>query len=453
MGKLKVFIHTVGCRANQADSAVLQAHLDPAVAIMGAGDDADIFVINTCCVTTEAERDCKKAARRLLRENPAGKVLFTGCAVSAFADFSKEFKERVLVAGGGATSPAILGGWLNEYSRKSGDVVPLSAAKLRENDYFAEPDEAAFQTVANVQGRTRALLKIQNGCTHNCTYCIVPKARGKEQSMPVDMVLKQVTALKDAGAMELVFTGVQIGAWGKDLPGTPTIAALLDEAAGVFAPGRIRLSSIEPWSVDEALIDVMAGNDRICRHLHMPLQSGDDGVLADMKRGYTAAEWLEKVRMAKAKIRDVSVGTDVICGFPTEDERAFQNSLDVVAASEVAYVHGFSYSRRPGTIAAQKWGENRQIARERVRQLRALGEKLQQRFVAGMMGKSVEILVEDGHRGITDNFLSIRLDDGGDQTLVSGVLFRCMEQPDSVCAKINPYVKRHFSDADLKRGN
>ncbi|MBN2530838.1 MAG: MiaB/RimO family radical SAM methylthiotransferase [Deltaproteobacteria bacterium] len=445
MDKIKVYVHTVGCRANQADSSVLEAHLDPALATIGGEDDADVFVVNTCCVTTEAERDCKKTARRLLRQNPNGKLLFTGCAVSAFSEFAKAFDDRVLSVGGGATSPVELAGWLNRFAKENSNTEVLPSTKSRVYDYFASGDAAVFQSVANVQGRTRALLKIQNGCTHNCSYCIVPKARGPEQSMPKEMVLRQVTAMKESGARELVFTGVQIGVWGKDLPGQPSIANLLDEAATLFAPGRIRLSSIEPWSVDEALIDVMAANGRICRHLHMPLQAGDDRVLDDMCRGYTATEWLQKVQMAKAKIPQIAVGTDVICGFPTEDDGAFENTLKVIEISKVAYVHGFSYSRRPGTIAAKTWGENRTIAKERVRRLRLLGDTLHDAYRASMVGNTCEVLVEEARRGITDTFLQVSFQQAmtpGD--LVDVELYRRVDAPDSLCAKAIQYDKSPF---------
>ncbi|MBN2718685.1 MAG: MiaB/RimO family radical SAM methylthiotransferase [Deltaproteobacteria bacterium] len=443
---MKVHILTVGCRANQADSSVLSAHLDPTVATVGEETDADVFIINTCCVTMEAERDCKKAARRLLRQNPTGKVLFTGCAVSAFTSFADEFKDRVLSVGGGTTSPVELAGWLNSWAKNNHASNTLPNTRSDTYDYFESADTPAFQSVANIEGRTRALLKIQNGCTHNCTYCIVPKARGKEQSMPREMVLNHVRAIQATGAMELVFTGVQIGAWGKDLDGQPSIAALLDEAATLFAPGRIRLSSIEPWSVNEALIDVMATNDHICNHLHMPLQSGDNGVLHDMRRGYTASEWLDKVRLAQLKIPGIAVGTDVICGFPTEDDAAFENTLKIIEASNVAYVHGFSYSRRPGTIAAKKWGDNREVAKVRVRQLRRLGEFLRASYITSMLGTTCHVLVEEPNRGITDTFLQVQLDGATPQTLVPMTLTACPDAPDSLCAKANHYDKRLSSE-------
>lgn len=440
MGRLNVYIHTVGCRANQADSSVLSAYLDPDVAVLSSRETADISVINTCCVTVEAERDCKKTARKMLRENSSLKVVFTGCAVSAFSEFAAEFSSQVVKVGGGATSPKALAGWINSQARAAATDASLPTTKTRDYDYFGE-EGISFQTVGNIQGRTRALLKIQNGCSHNCSYCIVPKARGPEQSMAPEAIFEAVREHKKAGAMELVFTGVQIGAWGKELQPSPGLPALLDDAAQLFAPGRIRLSSIEPWGVDEKLIDVVANNDRICNHLHIPLQSGDDGVLNDMKRGYTAKEWLRIVQLVHDRIPGVSIGTDVICGFPTENERAFENSLDVLTQAQVAYVHAFSYSRRPGTLAAQKYGDNRTVAKERVRRLRELGQQLHTEFVRSQQGRTCEVFVEEKDRGLSDTFLPVQLSGGAPGELIKCVLAACPDATDSLCAKKNKYDK------------
>ncbi|MBN2340262.1 MAG: MiaB/RimO family radical SAM methylthiotransferase [Deltaproteobacteria bacterium] len=435
MGKLNIHIHTVGCRANQADSSVLTAHLNPETIAVTGAENAEVYVINTCCVTVEAERDGKKFARRMLRKNPSAGVIFTGCAVSAFSDITEEFSSQVLAVGGGATSPKALASWVNEFASGHRLAAPLPSTKSRRYQYFEDEGES-FNIVGNVQGRTRALLKIQNGCTHNCSYCIVPKARGPEQSMRPEEIFRQVDALAAAGARELVFTGVQMGAWGIDLADVPSLAEIVDESALRFSPGRIRLSSIEPWSVDESLIAVMAKNERICAHLHIPLQSGDDDVLADMKRGYCASEWLEKVKMARERIPHVAVGTDVICGFPTESESAFDNTLQVLEQSGVSYVHGFSYSRRPGTLAAKKWGDNRTVAKERVRRVRALGEQLQSAYVSTQVNTVREVLVETAVRGVTDTFLTVQLAAATPGELVKCELVRCDGDADSLCAKL-----------------
>lgn len=438
VNQLAVYIQTVGCRSNQADSSVLEAHLHPeTICVVSSWEDANVVVINTCCVTVEAERDCKKFARRVLRAQPQCRVLFTGCAVSAFSSFASDFSAQVVSLGGGATSPKDIAAWLNDFAKGSVPLsfVQLPSTKSRTYAYFHGSLDESYRAVDNIHGRTRGLLKIQNGCTHNCSYCIVPKARGPEQSMSVDEVLKNVAQRKRDGHAELVLTGVQIGAWGKDIIGSISLSELLDRIAILFSPGRVRLGSIEPWSVDGELIDVVASHRNICNHLHIPLQSGDDGVLTDMKRGYTALQWLNTVQLAKTKIGEVAIGTDVICGFPTETEQAFNNSLTILAQAQVAYVHGFSYSRRPGTLAAKLYGENRTVAKERVRRVRAQAETWRSAYVESQVGRECEVLIEESFRGLTDTFLQVSTDFGKRGQLVSCVLQRCGDVVDSLCAK------------------
>jgi threonylcarbamoyladenosine tRNA methylthiotransferase MtaB len=255
------------------------------------------------------------------------------------------------------------------------------------------------------------MLKIQNGCRHHCTYCIVPRARGPEESMPEDVLRRRVTAFRDAGVRELVLTGIQLGAWGTDLPGRPSLGDAVRLAADAFAPGRIRLSSVEPWSVDESLVRAVADNPRVCPHFHIPLQSGDDGVLRDMGRGYTASAYLEKLALIRASIPGAAIGTDVLCGFPTESEDAFDNTLAVMRAAAFSHVHGFSYSKRPGTRATALYGAgDRTSARRRVQRVRALGEALAADFLATQVGRCCDVLVEESGRGLTDTFVSVRVD-------------------------------------------
>ena len=395
MNLFKVAISTVGCRANQADSGYLASHLDPErVEVVDRFDAADLVVINTCCVTAEAERDCRKRARRALKASPRARVVLAGCAVTAIDGFGKEISPRIEMRSGTAATPEALAGWINSLAGGAPDAVPdgdLSAALL---------------------GRTRGLLKIQTGCSHFCAYCIVPKARGKERSMPREAVLREVARFADAGVREVVLTGVQIGAWGKDLGGA-SLATLLLDAADRMGPGRIRLSSIEPWSVDEALIDAMASHPRICAHLHLPMQSGDDRILAAMRRGYDAASYLKVVERVRRRMPDAAIGTDVILGFPGEDDAAFRNTLQTLSVLEPAYLHAFTYSPRPGTRAAL--AENRpekQTAQERTRIVRAQGEGFAEAARNTHLGGIREVIVEEalpeGFSGLTDTFVRVR---------------------------------------------
>ncbi len=373
---LKVTIWTVGCRANQADSSRLARHLDrEAVLLSENEDDCDLVVINTCCVTAEAERDCRKLTRRALRRRPGARVVLTGCAVSAGLDSAWKLESRVERRGGGDVDPLLLAGWINELA--GGSTPP------------AAPRPVSL-------GRTRPLLKVQSGCDHGCAYCIVPRARGAPRSLPPELVGEEAARFAEAGYRELVLTGVQLGAWGRDLSPRRSLAELVELAADRFAPGRVRLSSLEPWAVDEVLLEVVGGHPRVCPHLHVPLQSGDDEVLALMRRGYRRRDFVRLVEAARRNIDGLALGTDVLLGFPGEDDKALQHTLEVLEAARPAYLHAFPYSPRPGTPAAELdvAGPSRGEARRRVRVVRELSDRLEREFRSGLIGASREILVE-----------------------------------------------------------
>ncbi len=399
MKPLKVAISTVGCRANQADSASLARHLHLGrVEIVDGFAEVDVAVVNTCCVTAEAERDCRKTARRILAASPEAQVLLVGCAVNAVAGFGEGIDGRISTRGGKEADPRVLAEWINELARE------------RVGD--GEPEETAAPH--RYMGRSRALLKIQTGCSHGCAYCIVPRARGKERSMPLSEILDEIHRIKEEGYEEAVITGVQLGAWGKELAARPTLAAAALAAADAFAPGRIRLSSIEPWSVDAALIEAVAGHGRICPHFHLPMQHGDDRILAAMRRGYTARQYLTIIEQVRKHLPDAAIGTDVLLGFPGEDEGAFRNTLKVLREMDPAYVHAFSYSPRPETRAAKMPDRPpAKVVKERNRQVRELGVESAERFRQAHLGQVREIVVEEkireGIKGLTDTFVKVLL--------------------------------------------
>ena len=393
--RTKIAIRTVGCRANQADSGTLARSLDRSVLeLVDEMSGADVVVINTCCVTAQAERDCRKMARRALRESPGCKVILTGCAVSAVDGFGADIDGDVLLLGGGDTPFVDLAATING----------MAPTRLSDG---APGIEAAF-----TGGRTRALLKVQNGCEHGCSYCIVPRARGPERSMPMDEALEEVDRIASDGIGEIVLTGVQIGAWGGDIPGRPGLATLVERIADRFIGGRVRLSSVEPWSVDEALIDVIAGHERVCPHLHVPMQSGRDRILAEMRRGYDAADFASRIEMARRRIDGLAFGTDVICGFPGEDEAAFENTLNLLQRLRPAYLHAFSYSPRPGTRAFDMVSPGREVAKERAHRAIELGDSMTAAFRDRLLGTTRQIIVEDPElgRGLTDNFVQVEIE-------------------------------------------
>ncbi|MFO8071776.1 MAG: MiaB/RimO family radical SAM methylthiotransferase [Polyangia bacterium] len=390
---LKVTIWTVGCRANQADSARLARYLDGAAVLLSKNeDDCDLVVINTCCVTAEAERDCRKLARRALRRYPGARVVLTGCAVSAGRDSAWKLGNRVERRGGGDVDPLELAGWINELAGGSTPAAP--------------PRPAFF-------GRARPLLKVQSGCDHGCAYCIVPRARGAPRSLPPELVEEEAALFAEAGYRELVLTGVQIGAWGRDLTPKRSLAELVELAADRFAPGRVRFSSLEPWAVDERLLEVVGGHPRICPHLHLPLQSGDDEVLALMRRGYRGGDFVRLVEAARRNVDGLALGTDVLLGFPGESAGALQHTLEVLETVRPAYVHAFPYSPRPDTPAAglDAPTPSRGEARRRVRVVRELSDRLGREFRAGLIGTRREILVEQsderGASGLSEDYVRV----------------------------------------------
>jgi threonylcarbamoyladenosine tRNA methylthiotransferase MtaB len=411
--RIKISVCTVGCRANQADSAALLRGLDGAR--FEAVDDlarADAVVINTCCVTAEAERDCRKLVRRAAREPRVAAIVVTGCAVFALPGFVDRL---------GGSDPRIEAAAAPEEVRDRLERIAVSlpdgAVEENADGDAPRPNDILERRDADdprPQKRTRALLKVQNGCSHGCAYCIVPRARGPERSTPIAEAMDGAARLADEGHREIVITGVQLGAWGVDLKGRPRLAELVTKVADRIAPSRVRLSSVEPWSVDDALLDAVAGHAGVCAHLHVPLQSGADRVLGLMGRGYTARDFAALAEAAHARIPGLAFGTDVLCGFPTETEDEHALTLRALAELGFTYVHAFPYSQRPGTRAAMLGGSpGRTIARGRVREARVAGAWLARRFKASQIGAVREAIVEESRggvaRGLTDNFLPVEI--------------------------------------------
>lgn len=400
MTKLRVAIETIGCRANQADSAGIVEWLDwRRVEVVSDLNDADVVIINTCCVTQQAERDCRKVARRALRGRRSPKVLLVGCAANAVADLSSRL-EGVQVLRYEQALPEAVAHRIHEWAPPPRVVEAPGAADL---------------PATRMLGRARPMLKIQNGCSHGCAYCIVPTARGPERSIGPEEVLSRARTLVEQGFFEIVLTGVQLGAWGVDLPGSPKLAELLPSLAEVVSPGRLRLSSIEPWHFGARLVEAATSHPRLCSHYHLPLQSGDDAVLGAMGRGYTVAQYEDAVSAIRKQRPDAAIGTDVIVGLPGEDQISFETTVSVLERLRPAYLHAFSYSPRRGTRAASMPDRpDREEAKRRVRIVRGLGERLHEEFALSQLGMEREIIVEEiagtVARGLSDNFLQVEIE-------------------------------------------
>jgi threonylcarbamoyladenosine tRNA methylthiotransferase MtaB len=366
-------IITFGCRLNAFESEIIrraagEAGLDNAV------------IVNTCAVTAEAERQARQAIRRARREHPDARIIVTGCAatlapsryaamheVDAVLDNSAKLKaESYLPAGAHAASFSVYDG--REGQRSEGDEGPV---------------------------RARAYLQVQQGCDHRCTFCIIPYARGPSRSVPVEAVIASARELVASGVREIVLTGVDITAYGADLPDSPSLGTLARRLlAEVPELARLRLSSLDPSEIDDQLWAVFAEEPRLMPHLHLSLQAGDDLILKRMKRRHSRAQAIDAVRRARALRPDVAIGADLIAGFPTEDEAMFRNSLDLVTECGVSFLHVFPYSPRPGTPAARMPAVTPEIVRERAARLRTAGAAALAADLGSRVGAVGEVLIE-----------------------------------------------------------
>ncbi len=399
-------ILTLGCKVNQYESAYLEESLlEWGWRKAGREETADAAVINTCMVTGRASYQSRQAIRRQIRESPGGLVVVTGCYAQVSPGELACIPGVDLVAGN--TFKGRLPNLIREWVPSNEPVVlqePLSK-------------HASFEVlpVRGRPGRTRALLKIQDGCSNYCTYCIVPYARGRPRSMDVEAVLRALEGFSREGYQEVVLTGIHLGKYGLDLGPHTDLKTLLRRIARCRLPLRIRLSSLEPDEVDEELVDLVASDSRLCNHFHLAMQSGDNGVLRRMNRSCTAEMFSEIAKAVRRRIPRAAVGADVLVGFPGESDEAFEGTLRLVEELPLTYLHVFRYSPRPGTPAA---GFSDVIppavAKERAAALRNLGREKRKAHFRSCLGEAHSVLVENvepGERpvgsGLSDNYIPV----------------------------------------------
>jgi threonylcarbamoyladenosine tRNA methylthiotransferase MtaB len=383
---MKVYLHSLGCRLNQSEVETLaRQFVQAGHTVVGDPAQADVCVVNTCAVTAEAERKSRHSLSALARANPCSHIAVTGCYAT-------------LAPHTCASMPGV--NWVFSNAEK-GELVrrmslPVDGTPASEN----RPT------------RTRAFVKVQDGCDNRCAYCIIGLLRGPSRSRPLAEVVSQVQSLVEAGHREVVLTGVNLGAYGQEIGLPGGLRTLVEALLRHTDLQRLRLSSVEPWDVDESFFTLWE-NPRLCRHLHLPLQSGCDVVLQRMGRRITAREYARLVAAAYAAIPDLAITTDIIVGFPGEDEAAFRTSYDFVAALGFARLHVFPYSARPGTPAASMPGQvERRIMASRAEEMRALGVNLARQFRQRFTGREMEVLWEHQETtglwsGLTDNYLRV----------------------------------------------
>jgi threonylcarbamoyladenosine tRNA methylthiotransferase MtaB len=416
-------VATLGCKLNQFDSATLEAGL----VSLGMAPTCDpslarVIVVNTCTVTSAADAQSRQLIRRLRRASPASTLLVTGCYAQ------RDPKALESIPGVDAVVGLAAQGRLRQWVVKLVPELPRQTACL----------EAAEDPLPAYSDRTRAFLKIQDGCDLRCSYCVIPSVRGGSRSIPPDQVLQRVTLLAQAGFREIVFTGVNTGDYGKDLDPPNTLATLLRQVVRIPELGRLRLNSVEPRCVTEELVDALGSSPKIAPHLQVPLQSGSDSVLARMRRPYRTAHYSLALDAVRHRIPEAGLGADIIVGFPGETEREFRQTLRFVAASELNYLHVFSYSPRPGTPAADAADRvGGEVMRERSAELRALGWELSHRFRSSFLGKELEVLglkerLADGAlRALSGNFIDVALPAAPDSLVNQLVRARVTEVSDA----------------------
>lgn len=415
----RVALATLGCRLNQVDTQELQAALEArgyeTVELGQPGGEApDVCVINTCAVTARAEFSDRQLIRQAARRHPGARVVVTGCWAQTNPEAVARVRGVDLVAGN--ADKARLADLVDDLVRGGAarDAGRGGSARLAVSDVERAPALGPAR-LAPAPGRSRAFVKVQDGCRHRCAFCIVPLARGRSRSRPPEAVLEQVTAVVEAGHPEVVLTGVDLGAYGADLVPRTSLAALVARLVEVRGLRWLRLSSVLPAYFTPALLEVATGSPVVAPHFHVPLQSGSDRVLRRMRRPYTVAMYRRLVERLAAAVPDLGLGTDVIAGFPGERDDDFAATLALVEALPFTYLHVFPYSDRAGTEAASLSGRlPARVVTERAARLRAVGGVKARAFREGLVGSVREVLVLEtrdratgGLVGLTSNYAEV----------------------------------------------
>ena len=383
-------IQTFGCRLNSFESEVIRGRASE------AGLD-DAVVINTCAVTGEAVRQARQAIRKARRQRPDARIIVTGCAAQLEPENFAGMAEVDRVLG-------------NEEKLTTQAFRFDGGSEVQVQDIMTVR-EAAAHLVDGFDGRTRAFVQIQQGCDHRCTFCIIPFARGPSRSVPLGAVAEQIRQLVAAGYAEVVLTGVDIAAYGQDLPGGLNFGSALRRLlAAVPELPRLRLSSLDAVDIDEDLIRLLAEEERLMPHLHLSLQAGDDLILKRMKRRHRRADAVALTERLRRLRPDIVFGADLIAGFPTETEAMFENSLALIDDCNLTYLHVFPFSPRPGTPAARMPQVETALRKMRAKRLRARGDAAQADYLRSRIGLRTKVLVESPGLGRTEQFALTKLD-------------------------------------------
>ncbi len=381
---------TMGCRLNLAESNALLQQL---------GDADDLVVINSCAVTNEAVRQTRQAIRQAHKRRPDARIIVTGCAAQVDPDSFAAMPEVSSVLGNAEKQRAEL---FLEKSRNSKTLV---------SDIMSVRETAPHMVTA-FSGKTRAFVEVQNGCDHRCTFCIIPYGRGNSRSVPAGMIVDHIKKLVDEGYSEVVLTGVDVTSYGHDLPGTSNLGQLVERILHhIPALTRLRLSSVDGIEIDARLFDLITGEPRLMPHVHMSLQSGDNIILKRMKRRHSRELAVDLVNRMQAIRPEITIGADIIAGFPTEDDAMFENSFRLIDDCNIIHGHIFPYSPKLGTPAERMPQVDAKVIKARARLLRDYVASKKATWLSALAGKTENVAVEmGGMSGHAENFAYVQLD-------------------------------------------
>jgi len=412
---MKVAFTTLGCRTNQHDTAEMQVLLEKeGYSIVNSSETADVYIVNTCTVTARSDYSSRLAVKKSLAINENATVVFTGCYAQLNPEDSAKIEGLDIVLGN--ADKLKIAEVLKTKLKNNSLQKESGLAEIYMSDIHADRE---FQTlpVTQFQGRTKAFIKVQTGCNENCSFCTVVRARGSSASDTRENILDNIRHAIDGGYKEITLTGINLGTWGMDFHSKETFSSLVEDIANINGDFRVRLSSINPMEIDDHLIELVAQHEKICPHLHIPLQSGDTEILSKMRRNYDAKQYENIVRRAVDSIPSLGLGADVIVGFPGESEASFEHTRKLIEELPFSYLHVFSYSPRSGTEAYNFRNNIKNITKkERNLILSDLVKEKAQLFYKSFVGKKVTVLIEERKqadgvlKGHSEHYIPVRVD-------------------------------------------
>jgi len=399
---MSVEVVTFGCRLNTFESEVMRVEAERAGL-------TETIVINSCAVTNEAVAQARQSIRRLKRERPSARIVVTGCAAQTQAEMFAGMAEVDRVVGNDDKMRGDT--WRRTRTAFDATGFDLEASeKIAVADIMSVREMAPHLLEGFKAGLPRVFVQVQNGCDHRCTFCIIPFGRGNSRSVPMGAVVDQIRTLVERDHPEIVLTGVDLTSYGADLPGAPKLGQLTRQILRhVPELKRLRISSVDSIEVDRDLLDVIAEDERLMPHLHLSLQSGDNLILKRMKRRHSRQQAIDFCAQMRRQRPDIAFGADIIAGFPTETEAMFARSLDLVEECDLAFLHVFPYSPRPGTPAARMPQVATSVVKDRARRLRAAGEAALRRRLEAEIGATRQVLIESASQGRTEHFLPVAI--------------------------------------------